>query len=1118
MVEARNTTYGALEHSRLPFDVLLKELNIARSSSHSPLFQVFFDYRQQTSDRQSWCGCEFDLTEMHPGRTAYDISLDVADLGSEVHATLRVQDSLYDLTAANLLLETYTHFIHTLAQDVSISCKDVPIFSEKQRIHATQIGLGPQMSSSWPATLPHRIDEIVQEFPQSIALEDGSGNRLTYSAMAKRVEALAEALSDRNVAFGSYVLVYQQASTDWICSLLAIMRLGAVYVPLDLRNPVPRLASQAEHCQPSAVLVDNTTVKDAPQLKVPVVIDVCCVPHETSSRLENRAQPDAAAAILYTSGSTGTPKGITIRHLGIRNEIEGYTKTYKLGAERVLQQSAFTFDFSMDQIFTALANGGMLYIVPWSQRGDPLSLTAIMVEQRITYTKVTPSEYSMWMQYGAEKLRQASSWRFAFGGGEPITQGLFRQFTSLGLKQLCLYNSYGPAEISIASHKGPIDCRTDMEKPPSEEDVVPCGFSLPNYATYILDESLNPLPPGMPGEIVIGGPGVSFGYLSNPELTRRVFLSNPHATAWHKENGWVEMHRTGDIGHLREDGSLVFRNRVAGDTEVKLHGLRIDLRDIESNILSSAGGVLSEAVVTIRAGDPEYLVAHVVFSSDIHDRHGFLQHLLSRLPIPQYMVPVVAVPLDKLLLTSHSKIDRKAIKDLALPQRADSVLSDSNDSSEMAETMTQLRLLWRRLLPNSVKLGLAINSSTSFFAVGGDSLLVVRLQSEILRAFNVAVRLVDFLDANTLGGIARKIEECPTVDLLDWQLETALPLVPRTFNGSHDKTGTRAKIILITGATGNLTQHLLPLLSANSSVQTIHCVALQNKPRQTSLPSTSKMIFHGGDLALPLLGLSADEFYKLSDQVDLILHLGAARSFWDNYGSLRAMNVHSTRELVKLAAPRRIPIHFMSTSGVLPKDAYQGADIQASAAQFEPPTDGSNGYVATKWASERLLERAASDSELAVPSFIYRLLPRSVVPRDSAYSKQSVQDEFLRCIALAGAVPDCTSWDGRIDLIPADTLAQWLCDSILPPEAKEGDQELPTPSGVARFLHCESAVTVEVDEIGTYVKLALEGGQKYETLPLLKFFGRIKSLGFGFILASQDATVGNGTGKLKSQR
>ena len=1145
IVEARNTAYGALSNSRLPFDVLLKELNVARSSSHSPFFQAFFDYRQQTSDRQVWCKCNLDLDEMHPGRTAYDISLDVADLGSDVHVTLRVQKGLYDLSAANLLLETYTHFVQALAQDVSLSLEKTPLFSEKQLAHAEKIGLGPDMISDWPSTLPHRIDQIAQENADKVALMDGIGNSLTYAAMMKRIEAIAEALLKVGVDRTSCVLVFQQASTDWICSLLAIMRIGGVYVPMDLRNPISRLAAQAEHCQPHAVLADDSTIADAPQLNVAVVIDVSCVASvpSASARITNAARSDSPAAILYTSGSTGTPKGIVIRHSGIRNEMEGYTKTYKLGAERVLQQSAFTFDFSVDQIFTGLVNGGMLYVVPWSKRGDPLSITEIIRQQSITYTKVTPSEYSMWMQYGGHTLSPALSWRFAFGGGEPMTQTVLQQFVNLGLEQLRLHNSYGPAEISIASHKGLIDYRKEsLERSPEEDGPVPCGYSLPNYATYIMDKNLKPLPVGMPGEVVIGGASVSLGYLTNEELTARVFVPNPYAPPRYITNGWTQMHRTGDIGHMQEDGSLIFRNRVAGesssellftdlyqadsgiysgDTQVKLRGLRIDLRDIENNIISTAGGVLKEAVVTIHEGEPSFLVTHVVFSPAqraIEDKDAFLKRLLGRLPIPQYMIPVLAIPLDRIPLTNHSKVDRKAIKNMALPERNMLVDGAQDDgSSEMTGTMLQLRKVWRQVLPDTEKLGLAITPATSFFLVGGNSLLVVRLQSRIRQVFNVAIRLVNLLNADTLGHMARQIEDSPSIDLVDWEKETAPPSIPKFLKGLSAKNETQVKTVLVTGATGNLAKHLLPLLSADPRVGKICCI-VRDKVRHGDLFSSTKLEYHIGDLSLPLLDLGVDEFVNLAEKVDVVLHLGAVRSFWDNYHMLRPSNVHPTKELLKLAAARQIPIHFMSTSGVLTPEELSTPQYACSVAAKEPPVDGTNGYIASKWASERLLQRSA-ESALAVPSSIYRLLPSAQAHSQPEHSKQKVLEECIRCIDGTGTMPDSTGWEGRIDLIHAEPLAEWLCESVLK-SGQSSSKSAKVQSATSQIFHYESPVTIQVDELNSYIEERRGGKPNLERLQILKWMGRIKAYGFRYILASQEATVKNSQSgaKLTSRR
>ncbi|KAL6694280.1 hypothetical protein J3F84DRAFT_395947 [Trichoderma pleuroticola] len=1075
ITEARKISHAALENSRVPFNVLLSELNVARSSTHSPFFQAFIDYRQGHQEEQKWANCQMRMSEeVHTGKTAYDITVDVTETDAAAFIFFRGQKSIYDQAATQLLCNTYVHFLEVLTSEPSLVMSAIPLFSEKQLAEAVQVGRGPKLVSDWPETLPLRIDQVARENPDKVALMDGTGKALTYASMMNRIHAIAEALQEAGVAPGLRVLVFQQATSDWPCSMLAIMRLGVIYVPLDLRNPLPRLAAVAQDCEPTAILADATTLHDASQLGVPSarLIDVSLIKTNPSKAVINDSRAHSTAAILYTSGSTGTPKGIMVTHEGLRNEIEGYTKAWKLGPERVLQQSAFTFNHSSDQIYTGLVNGGMVYVVPWDKRGNALEITKIIKEHGITYTKATPSEYSLWMLYGRESLRLATSWRFAFGGGESLTTAVTQQFADLDLPQLHFFNSYGPTEISISSTKMEIPYR-DRE---ALERVgrIPCGYSLPGYYMYAVDEELRPLPAGMPGQLSIGGTGVSLGYLKTQELTDKHFLPNPFATEEDLANGWARMYLTGDIGHINQDGTMVFHSRMAGDTQVKIRGLRIELSDVESNILTASRGALREAVVTLREGDPEFLVAHVVFVPEctIADKETFLQQLLHNLPVPQYMIPVVAIPIDELPLTNHSKrVGRH----------------DASDDAELSETMIQLKGLWRGVLGKAIdQFGFDITPSTSFFLVGGNSLLIIRLQSEIRKRFRAAVPLVELLGANTLGEMAQKVEETISVKTIDWEYDTRPPILSTSAIApvSVDRARKGATIV-ITGATGFLSKHLLPMLDARPDVDVIHCLAVREIERAYSSP---KVVHHPGDLSSPLLGLSKEDFNELSGTADAILHMGAARSFWDSYHVLRSINVAPTSDLVKLAAPRRVPIHYISTASLF-GGATAALDAGAvSAAAHPPPTDGSSGYAATRWASERILERSAADLGAS-------------------------HHEFTHYGNIIHATPDLSGWSGRLDMLPAVLTAQWLCEALLNHEER---------SGTVQFRNYESLLTVTGAELAACFDQEQSGSGNVEKIPLLKWIGKIKKAGFPYFLASHEISIekevsGNGT-KLEMRR
>jgi len=626
------------------------------------------------------------------------------------------------------------------------------------------------------------------------------------------------------------------------------------------------------------------------------------------------------------------------------------------------------------------------------------------------------------------------------------------------------------------------------------EGRIPCGYSLPNYVAYILDEQLKPVPAGMPGELWIGGAGVSLGYLNNKELTDQHFVPDPYATPEYTAQGWTTMYRTGDIAHLQEDGALVFHSRVAGDSQVKIRGLRIELGDIENNIVAAAGGALSEAAVTLRDGDPPFLVAHVVFSPqhNVADTESFLQHLLNHLEVPQYMVPVMAIPIERMPLNNHSKVNRGELKSLPLPQRNN---NSSEDSEDLTETMIQLRRVWEDVL-NTKELGLSITPSTSFFRIGGNSLLIVRLQSRIRTVFNVTVRLVDLLGANALGEMARLIEESTSVELIDWEKEVALPEIGSLQVDKSRPIKTTGKVVLVTGAGGFLGKHILAQLVASSDISKIHCIGLREKPVGTPRElavSSPKIITHAGDLSEPWLGLSESDFLALSSEVDSILHMGAVRSFWDNYHILRPSNVTPTKQLIRMAAGRHIPIHYVSTAGVVPGDS--AGSVAASVAEHPPTADGSHGYAASRWTSEQVLERAAS--VLGVPVSIHRFVPAKTPSRESTVAAMK---EFVRFVDSMSVMPALSGTNGHFEMTAVDKAAGELA-GVLIGSANEG----------ASFFHHECEVRIDIPEIMALLE-AERGSKGFETVPGLRFVGMMKAHGLPFFVTSQTLSMESKTG------
>lgn len=648
--------------------------------------------------------------------------------------------------------------------------------------------VGQLLIPEWPESLVHRVEAIAQARSSNLAIKDSSKS-LTYAELEIQSTSIAQALLEQGIRPRERIAIFQEPSVDWICSLLAIMRIGAILVPLDLRNPISRLQLIVKTCNLAAILVHEATITEVKKLKPDLakVIDISTVNDASPVSPINKARANDPAVILFTSGSTGTPKGISLTHANLRCAVESLVKTLKLDDQQVvLQQSAYSFDISIAQIFLGIATGGVVYVASKSQRGDPVALAKLIQTEKISYIKGASSEMLSIIRYGAEHLSQNTSWRYAVCGGEAFIETLRDEFRRASLPHLRLYNAYGPAETTIIASVMEITYRDCTINDPAEHQssqTTSIGFPLPNYSLYIVNDSLDPVPVGVSGEVLIGGGAIAVGYLDNEELSRTRFIPDSHVSPGFSARGWHTVFRTGDQARLQPDGSLIFEGRIEGDTLIKLRGLRIDLGDIESTTLTAANGILSEVAVSVR-GDPEFLVGHVVMSptceaSDL-DVDFFLQNLLLNLPLPLYMKPAMLVPISSLPITIHGKRDRKAIATLPLGEDKDDdgdASGDKFDSTsfgDLNETEYRLREIWQSILPADAvsarhhqhqskqrgKRPGGIHPNTSFFEAGGNSLLLAPLQVEIKKEFGVTLPIKLLMEACSegLGDLADMME------------------------------------------------------------------------------------------------------------------------------------------------------------------------------------------------------------------------------------------------------------------------------------------------------------------------------------------------------------------------
>ncbi|RWA06310.1 hypothetical protein EKO27_g8805 [Xylaria grammica] len=738
--------------------------------------------------------------------------------------------------------------------------------------------------------------------------------------------------------------VLQEPTTNWVSTILAIWRLGGTYPPLSIGTPWARLAAMAKDAQPQVVLVDEHTRENIPKLEL-----------------------KDARVINVSSGSSGTPKGIVLTHRGIQSWLQpcGLLYNMKAGSEVILQQSSQGFDMSLMQIFTALCFGGSVCLLPRRFSGDARAISETITRHNITHTYGTPSEYLSWLRYGDSQALKQSCWKTALVGGELLTSSVLKGFAALDKDDLRLHHMYGTTESTF--------CATVIELDyikTSEEDTgmtasqvsYSAGFALPNYNVYILDgEHQQPLPVGLQGEIYIGGGGVAQGYLNNPSLTTKTFVPDPFATADDHARGWNMMQRTGDLGRWSqtEHGAIIIEGRVHGDTMVKLRGLRVDLRDIETAMLRTSASLLADVVVSVRQttpGLPEFLAAHIVFRSDLlpkKDEHNsHIQQIRAKLELPTSMKPAFIVVLDSLPRTASGKLDRRAIN--ALP-----LLDEHINHNEIIRTASEERLktVWEDVLCGVNTL--SINPETDFFHIGGTSLVLLDLRDKIMAEFDVELSLVDMFETSTLSTMAGRIDgRTREPELIDWDKETKLPpsVCGRDISSLQPIPKSLARVIVVTGATGYLGKALLQVLENDPTIKEIHCLAVRNATSRADLKPFTKATAHEGDLSQVRLGLSQALIDDLFGRADIVIHNGADTSYLKTYQSMRQSNYQTTRDLVDWCMPRMVPFHYISTAGI---GCYApGSPLREASMRSTPPplVGDSTGYTACKWASEVFLE------------------------------------------------------------------------------------------------------------------------------------------------------------------
>ncbi|WP_331766073.1 amino acid adenylation domain-containing protein [Embleya sp. NBC_00896] len=573
-------------------------------------------------------------------------------------------------------------------------------------------------------TLPELFQAQVERTPEALALafED---DELSYAQLNTDANQLARLLLDRGVGPESVVAVAVPRSVELVVALLAVHKAGAAYLPLDTDYPAARLAFMLGDAQPTCVL--TTSAVALPHSAVPrVLLDVPELPGGYAGHdLPPAPAPGNPAYVIYTSGSTGRPKGVVIPHSGIVNRLLWMQNEYGLTAgDRVLQKTPSSFDVSVPEFFWPLVTGAALVVAKPGGHRDPAYLARLIQSQQVTTAHFVPSMLQVFL--GEPTAAQCTSLRLVMCSGEALPANLAERFHQAFDARL--YNLYGPTEASVE-----VSFTESLPNRSYGSVLLPIGRPVWNTRLYVLDAAMEPVAPGVPGELYLAGVQLARGYLNRAGLTAERFVADPFGPVG------ARMYRTGDLVRWTRDGELDFIGRV--DEQVKIRGFRVELGEIEAVL--AADPVLAQVKAVVREDRPgdKRLVAYVVaVPGAMPDPEGIRSALSGTLP--EYMVPSAVVVLDVLPLTPNGKLDRKA---LPVPDFAGEV-SGGRPRTPREEILCGLF---------ADILGLdAVGIHDNFFHLGGHSLLATRLVNRVRTALGVELGVGGLFEAPTVAGVA----------------------------------------------------------------------------------------------------------------------------------------------------------------------------------------------------------------------------------------------------------------------------------------------------------------------------------------------------------------------------
>ena len=741
--EVKRRTLAAYENQDYPFEDLVEHVAVERDIRRNPVFDVLFNLLNESDHVNDEIPLPGEPGKHRKGTAKFDMNWTISEAGSELRMDIEYAAKLFKPASIDRFISYFKNLVHKLPGENELKIANIEILGEPEKEEILKLSEGDIFPYDQKDTIPGLFADQVEKKPDNVALVGPSVStihkhslQITYRCLNENAETFAQVLQGKGVGCDTIAAVQIERSLEMIIGILAILKAGGGYLPIDPGYPQERIDFMLKDSAAS-ILLTNDEKKKTNNCPLSIV----------NSQLSKRELPfshrghhsNQLAYVIYTSGSTGQPKGVMLEQRNLINLLKFQVKYTNLDFSRVLQFTTISFDVSFQEIFSALLAGGQLFLIDKEIRADIPALLRLIEKNDIRTLFLPVSFLKVIFQEDEYFKLIPPCIEHMVAAGEQLVVG-HNLKTYLKEKKVYLHNHYGPSETHVVTTLtiDPLGAIDEISEFPS------IGKPLMNTGIYIMDKYGKLMPPGSAGEIWIGGEQVGRGYLNRPELTAEKFKKH---RSYRSYKTYISFYKTGDLGRLLPDpaarGAYIIEFLGRMDHQVKIRGFRVEPGEIESRLAGYPG--IKEAVIVVQEDKSDnYLCAYIVSGKECQASE--LREFLAK-ELPDYMVPSYFVQLDKIPLTPNGKIDRKVLPKPGL--KIDETYIEPRDEIEK-----QLVEIWANVLEIEKE---SISIDTNFFQLGGHSLKLTMMKLKLHRSLNIEIPLKELFKRPTIEKIAEYI-------------------------------------------------------------------------------------------------------------------------------------------------------------------------------------------------------------------------------------------------------------------------------------------------------------------------------------------------------------------------